>query len=98
MIRPSWRSAAPAAAARADSPTGRGAGGRLPRSTTVSGQRASVAAVSWAGDGRYEPTWPAGLARASAAPGPTAVAHRPDPGRATGPGPAEAPAARGIPA
>ena len=64
----------------------------------VSGQRASVAAVSWSGDGRYEPTRPAGLARASAAPGPTAVAHRPEPGRATGPGAPEVPATPGIPA
>ena len=57
-----------------------GAAGRLPRSTTVSGQRARVAAVSAAADGRYAATLPSGLASASAAPGPTAVAHRPGPG------------------
>ena len=48
---------------------------RFPRSTTVSGQRASTAVLSPAAEGRYEATCPLRSASASAAPGPMAVAQ-----------------------
>src|ERR1017187_1661750 len=50
-----------------------------PRSTTVSGHRVRSGRVSADAAGRYEITAPVGLASASAAPGPTAVAHCPGP-------------------
>ena len=53
--------------------------GSDPRSTTVSGHRASTARLSPEIPGRYEPTAPPGPASASAAPGPTAVAQPPRP-------------------
>ena len=53
--------------------------GSDPRSTTVSGHRASTARLSPEIPGRYEPTAPPGPASASAAPGPTAVAQPPGP-------------------
>ena len=47
------------------------------RSTTVAGHASMTAPSTWATAGRYRSTVPSACASASAAPGPTAVAHRP---------------------